>query len=61
MSFIKDKFAFDLEKNIYMILMGQILENQRTLKNKPRFIYWTNNCKNAQNMMNAVEKAVIDQ
>ena len=25
--------------------MGQILENQRTLKNKPRIIYWTNNCK----------------
>lgn len=25
--------------------MGQTLENQRTLKNKPRIIYWTNNCK----------------
>ena len=33
-----------MKKHIYLP-KGQILENQRTLKNKPRIIYWTNNCK----------------
>ena len=43
--FGKDKFIFDLGKNTYVCPIGQTLENQRTLKNKPRTIYWTNNCK----------------
>lgn len=57
--FRKDKFIFNLEKKTYICPIGQTLENQITLKNNPRTIYWTNNCKIYSKQHEYCEKKII--
>ncbi len=57
---VKDKFIFNLEKNTYICPMGQILENQRTLKKTSQESYIRQiTAKITQNKKNAVEKVVL--
>ena len=61
--FQKDKFTYDAEVEIHICPLGEILYRRRTseYKNKPRIIYWTNECKNGLWKKFAARKRITKQ